>query len=125
MTSIRKFVLIALVAINLLPVAAATAEAETLTFYIRSEHPKVVSLEFYSQNRRVAWPGDGEVYVIKDYDTHEYRLSCRAGEKICYGAWVRNRQSSYWGVGYNDRNGCKGCCYTCNGGETRVIVLNP
>ncbi|AXS42377.1 hypothetical protein D1F64_02345 [Breoghania sp. L-A4] len=105
--------------------SASVARAETLTWQIRSEHPKVVSLEFYSQGRSVSWPGDGQVYVIKDYDTHTYRLSCRPGEQICYGAWVRNRKRSYWGVGANNRNRCRSCCYTCDGGETQVIVLNP
>lgn len=103
----------------------SSARAETLTWTIRSEHPKVISLEFYSQSRKAAWPGDNEVYVIKDYDDHTYNLSCRSGESICYGAWVRNRKRTYWGVGANNRNRCKTCCYTCNGGETRVIVLNP
>ena len=27
------------------------------------------------------------------------RLSCRSGEDICYGAWVRNHASTYCGVG--------------------------
>ncbi|MBU1173968.1 MAG: hypothetical protein KKH72_01085 [Alphaproteobacteria bacterium] len=102
----------------------AAAQAETLTFNVKSNHENVVSLEFYSQDRSVAWPGGGEVYVIDDYQIHTYSLSCQRGESICYGAWVRNSNSEYWGVGYNDTQGCESCCWVCDGGETAVINLN-
>ena len=102
----------------------AAAQAESLTFQIRSNHENVVSLEFYSQDRSVAWPGDGSVYVLEDYDVHTFALSCRSGEDICYGAWVRNRSSTYWGVGYNNEQYCESCCWTCDGSTTSVINLN-
>ncbi len=108
-------------ALALTPTAVS---AGSLTFYVQSNHKNVVSLEFYSQNRDHVWPGNSKVYIIEDYDTHSYALSCRSGEKICYGAWVRNSTSEYWGVGYNNREYCESCCWTCNGGETPVIHLN-
>ncbi|WP_346906765.1 hypothetical protein [uncultured Roseibium sp.] len=102
------------------------SHAETLEWQFRSEHPKVVDVELYSHSRRGhVWPGNNKVYVLNDYSTKTIRISCRSGEKVCYGAWVRNRQRSYWGVGYNNRNSCRSCCYTCNGGQTKIIVLNP
>ena len=101
------------------------SSAETLTWRVRSNHPNTVNVEFYSQNRRHAWPGGKKVYVIRDYDTHSYRIRCRSGEYICYGAWVRGRSSSYWGVGKSNRNKCSSCCYSCDGGTTRIQVLNP
>lgn len=104
--------------------APVSAQAERLTFNIKSNHEKVVSVEFYSQDRNYVWPGGGKVYVIDDYKTHSYPLSCRSGETICYGAWVRNRTSQYWGVGYDDDHGCKSCCWICDGGETPVVNLN-
>lgn len=109
-----------------LAVSVAPADAQSLTWFIRSEHPNVVSVKFYSQSRRnYVWPNADEVYVLDDYETKRFSLACRPGEKICYGAWVRNRTRSFWGVGPNNRNSCRGCCYICNGGETKVIVLNP
>lgn len=105
------------------PVQAAKADELVWTF--RSDHPNVVSLEFYSQTRSHVWPGNGKVYILDDSEEHTYSLNCRTGEKICYGAWVRNRSSQYWGVGYNGEEGCTGCCYTCGGGATKVFVLNP
>ncbi|MCB9992991.1 MAG: hypothetical protein H6873_04955 [Hyphomicrobiaceae bacterium] len=101
------------------------AVAGDVTFYIQSQHPNVVSLEFYSQDRNYVWPGNSQVYLLEDYDTHEFALSCNKGEKICFGAWVRNRSDLYWGVGPNNAEYCTDCCYTCNGGYTQTIVLNP
>ncbi|MBB4304054.1 hypothetical protein GGD81_003109 [Rhodobium orientis] len=103
----------------------ASAAAETLTWQVRSEHPNTVAVEFYSQDRNAAWPGDGEVYLIRDWDTHTFKLDCRRGESICYGAWVRNQSSSYWGVGKDNARGCQRCCYVCGGGRTKTQVLNP
>jgi hypothetical protein len=106
-------------------VAPATAKAETLTFYIQSDHPNVVELEFYSQDRNHVWPGNNEVYILDDYNVKNITLSCRSGELICYGAWVRNRSNLYWGVGPNDSQSCSSCCYYCDGGYTETIGLDP
>lgn len=125
----RVLKVIALAVLAMLPSLFFTpleAGAETLTWFFRSEHPNVVSVEFYSKTRRGhVWPGNQNVYLLKDDAEHSFRLSCRGGEKICYGAWVRNRTHSYWGVGYNSRYGCEDCCYTCGAGDTKTIILKP
>ncbi|WP_296587652.1 hypothetical protein [Roseibium sp.] len=109
-----------------LAASAAPASADTLLWRFQSKHPNIVDVELYSDSRRGhVWPGNNEIYVLDDYSTKTIRISCRYGESICYGAWVRNRTNSYWGVGYQNRNRCSNCCYTCDGGQTRVIVLNP
>jgi len=105
---------------------AQVAHAETLKWQFRSEYAKIVDFGLYSASRRgYVWPGSNRVYVLDDYKTRTINITCQRGEKICFGAWVRNRETRYWGVGYGNAHGCKGCCYTCNGGQTRVIVLNP
>ncbi len=104
--------------------SAPVSYAQSLTFYVRSEHPSVISLEFYSEDREHAWPGGNEVYVVDDGETREYVLSCRRGEKICLGAWVRGKSQEYWGVGKNRRSSCRSCCFICDGGYTRTQVLN-
>ena len=53
----------------------APSAAETLTWRVRSNHPNAVNVEFYSQDRRHAWPGGKKVYVIRDYDTHALKGS--------------------------------------------------
>lgn len=119
---LRKPVLIALAAALLAP--PTLAFADNLTFKLRSFHKNQVDVAFYSQNRNHSWPGGGKVWVIKDYDVHNYSLNCARGEKICYGAWVRGASSSYWGGGKGGREACRSCCFICNGGETPVINLN-
>ena len=115
------FLVLAGLATGLMPSMASAAK---LTWHVRSEHPKVTSLEFYSQDRDYVWPGDNEVYVIDDYDEHTYTLSCNKGEKICYGAWVRNNSDSYWGSGYDGEQACEDCCFSCGAGDTPTMVLN-
>jgi hypothetical protein len=106
--------------------ASQPASAETLLWRFESKHPKVVDVELYSDTRRGhVWPGNNKIYVLDDYSVKTISISCRRGERVCYGAWVRNRSNLYWGVGYKNRNRCSSCCYTCNGGQTKVIVLNP
>lgn len=106
-----------------LPVATPSAKAENLTWLVKSRYPYKVSVSFYSKWRNHSWPGGTKVWVISDSSVHEYTLSCRRGEKICMGAWVRGNKRKYWGVGYRGRKGCRKCCYTCNGGETRIQTL--
>jgi hypothetical protein len=101
-------------------------QAETLKWRFESKHPKIVDVELYSDTRSGhVWPGSNKIYVLDDYSTKTITISCRYGEKVCYGAWVRNREATYWGVGYQNRNSCRSCCYTCDGGQTKIIVLNP
>ena len=111
-------------AMSVAAIAPAAAVAAELQWHVRSEHEYAVSLEFYSQDRNHVWPGNDEVYVIRDYDVHDYTLTCNNGEKICYGAWVRNDSSSYWGSGYDGEQSCDSCCFTCGAGDTPVVVLN-
>ncbi|WP_298982657.1 hypothetical protein [uncultured Roseibium sp.] len=106
--------------------SVAPVSAETLVWRFESKHSKIVDVELYSDSRRGhVWPGNNKIYVLDDYSVKTISISCRNGEKICYGAWVRNRSNLYWGVGYKNRNRCSSCCYTCDGGQTKVIVLNP
>jgi len=97
--------------------------AQTLTFNIRSEYPYILSLALYSQTRDKVWPSKDGVWLLKDSLTHTYKIECEDKEIICYGAWVRNEQTQYWGVGYEGREPCESCCYRCNGASTPIIEL--
>lgn len=119
-----RFIMIVLTVVLAGSIMSA-AHTMSLTISVQSYHPNIVSLEFYSQKLNRAWPGDGDVYLLKDSEVHKYHLECSSGENICYGAWVRGDNDTYWGVGLNDRYGCTSCCFTCGTGNTRVQVLNP
>ena len=100
--------------------------AETETWQIQSTYPYAVQLEFYSKDRNAAWPGGGKAYLLEDSKVHTFSLDCRAGERICYGAWDKGTGRPHWGVGKNESDGCAGCCWTCGRkGAPRTINLTP
>ena len=99
------------------------AIADSITFNIQSMAQEKAQIVFYSQDRNYRWPGPGRAYDLSDYGKHQYKLNCITNEKICYGAWsVPNRRFT-WGAGPGTRGACSGCCYTCRGNSTQLIVL--
>jgi hypothetical protein len=106
--------------------STAQADGSTVTFNISSTYPNTVELKFFSQIRNQVWPGPGRVYVIDDWDTHKYFLSCSWGENICYGAWVSGGgDGTYWGVGQNNNQSCANCCLVCDGRVMNDVNLTP
>ena len=124
--SSKRFAMLSLAAMLVAAASllATQASAAELVWRFQSKHPNHVSLEFYSQDRSQVWPGGGGVYVIKDWATHTYSLTCDDGEKICYGAWV-NDSSTYWGKGYDGAEACGSCCAVCGRGDVKTKVLKP
>ena len=101
------------------------ARADEVTFVIRNSHPYAVYVELYSDDRSHVWPGGGNAYYLDDGGTWDIALSCRSGERICYGAWVDGDEDTFWGVGPGNKVSCGDCCYDCEGGETEEINLVP
>lgn len=95
----------------------------TLTFKFTSTAPYSVSLKFFSQSRNSAWPGWDRVYILEDGVEQTFKLGCRWGEKICWGAWPYGSSSSYWGCGRGCREYCANCCYSCDGTSATPIRL--
>jgi hypothetical protein len=85
-----------------------------VTFSIACDYPKKIQLEFYSQDRSTAWPGNNMAYNINDYKRHVYTLKCRSGDNICYGAWP-NQAAIHWGLGFDGVYHCEHCCAICDG----------
>jgi len=106
-------------------VVATPASAADVTFMMQNNHPNAVEVELYSQSRNYVWPGNGEVFILDDGEAKQMPLSCEEGEQICYGAWIQGDRNTYWGVGPGGRQGCDNCCYTCTGGATETISLDP
>lgn len=103
----------------------STAFATNQIFRVQSNYPYRVQIEFYSQARDAAWPGDGMAYDLNDGRTQTFNLDCDYGEQICYGAWVTGDSSEYWGVGYANQYSCDSCCLVCGHGEGPVFTLEP
>ena len=76
-----------------------------------------IQLRFFDRMNDLVWPGGNRVYLLEGSNT--YRLSCRPGAKVCYGARPHNSfATNYWGVGIDGDKGCDDCCYTCPDGGT-------
>jgi len=105
-------------------VASTSQNPNGVVFRVKSMHPNVVDVVFYSKSRPAQWPPVGRVYSLSDSQFHDHDLACNVGEKICYGAWVRGTASSWWGVGRGGTQACQNCCRTCGSG-THEITLNP
>jgi len=113
-----------LIALGLLAIFAPSASAESLTWNVESDYPRPIELEFYSLNRSFVWPGD-EAMALDHRDRRAFTIKCDRGERICYGAWVRGRESIYWGTGRSGTHGCERCCFVCDGTETNLIIFEP
>jgi len=126
MNSIIKTIVLTLAigVLGAMLIVPSDASAETMTWKVKSNYKYKVQVALYSQTRRHEWPGSGEAYDVNDFADHDYSINCNNGEKICLGAWATGNSSKYWGVGFQDRYGCKGCCYVCGGGPLPRQVLN-
>jgi len=99
------------------------AQAQNMTWKFRSDHPNVVDVELYSQDRDYVWPGNNQVFSLDDSNVRDMPIRCRDGEKICYGAWVRGQDGTYWGTGPQNKQRCTDCCSVCGEGDPPVRLL--
>jgi len=120
---LKRFLLALGVAL-VLPIATI-ASAEDITFGLKNDSDHDIQIEFYSQDRNHAWPGGDQAYNLSSGDSNSYPLTCRSGEKICYGAWVKGKSTTYWGVGLNNKQSCEACCQTCGDGNLQRTLTNP
>lgn len=98
-----------------------SVEADGVDWTLRNSAGSMLYVRFFDSGDGV-WPGGRKFYTIKPGTERTMRLSCRSGEKICYGA-INNNGNQYWGIGEFGREGCKSCCRTCGDLYTQVINL--
>lgn len=103
---------------------STAARAEEMTWTFQSDYRYRVQFALFSKSPRWEWPGHGNAYNLDDSDEHEVTISCMAGQKVCYGAWVTGRNDLIWGVGEDGNDGCRGCCYTCGSANPTVNLGN-
>ena len=109
--------------VGLAALASPPADAETLTWIVRTTRDEPIQIAFYSQKRHQAWPGFSTAYVISNQRFHKGTLACDYMEKICYGAWLKNNPKIYWGVGLGNRQKCSDCCAFCDGSVVERQIL--
>jgi hypothetical protein len=91
----------------------ARADEGQVTFRIQNNAPYTVNVKLFSDTRKNwQWPTSSTHWTLDDGKLHELTVSCRVGEKVCYGGWYAN-EKTYWGVGFEGRQSCTDCCLTC------------
>lgn len=120
----KTILLATLVVVAAQAVAMGAAMADSMVWKFRSYHSNIVDVQLYASARNNVWPRNGQVWSLTDLNVHNVTITCVRGEKVCYGAWVRGTESSYWGGGRNNRQSCTSCCYVCGNIQTPVINLN-
>lgn len=106
--------------------AAPELAANQLRWNMRNRSGQPIQLQYYSRTRNWVWPGNGWVYNLPaDGKTYYSVITCKRGEKVCYGAWVAGNTNYYWGVGYGGKQGCTACCMICGGRQSPIISLMP
>jgi hypothetical protein len=119
----RKIVALSLWSIALLATAPAASAAE-MVWPFKNTTSYDVDVQFYAPDRSWVWPQPGRVFFVRPRGKDRFRVSCRRGERVCFGAWIRgHRSGSYWGAGPDARYGCTGCCYTCVQGTVKRQLL--
>lgn len=99
-------------------------DSQSVVFEIKSEDRHRVDMQFYSSDYKTIWPGRGRVYYLYDSRSYTYRLGCKPGQKICYGAWRIPNASITWGVGRNGSTSCDKCCTMCGGNSGKIVLMD-
>lgn len=102
-------------------------EYKCITWWIQNNFSTPINIELYAQNRFMAWPGGGKVYVLpNDGQPYTIKTCAAAGEQICYGAWAENQPLKAWGVGPDQTIlGNQNACYSCADVQTELIQFLP
>lgn len=95
-----------------------------LTWRFRNNTGGSVQVKMYARQRGIWWPTATTNWRMDGVGPYSFTISCRAGEKVCYGAWAVGNTDRYWGAGFQDRHGCESCCYACFEGQTTLYNLN-
>lgn len=104
--------------------APQAADAASITWRFVNETDGTAAIRFFSRARNWIWPGRNQSYRLPATgQVYRKTISCRYGEKICYGGWLRGNRRLYWGVGPFGRNSCANCCYRCTDHVTPVRRL--
>jgi hypothetical protein len=103
--------------------SGAAAAADRMTFYMKNQTSRSVVVELYAQDRRHAWPGGDQVYLLEKGEKKSVPVECVPGERICWGGWVYGNDRKFWGTGPGNGRACDDCCTICAPKTTETIEL--
>lgn len=103
--------------------AASPAAAADMTFFMKNDFSRGVAIELFGQDTGTRWPGGDQVFFLDKGERKSVPIECRAGENICYGAWVNGNDRVFWGVGPDNNRACDTCCVICVEKATETILI--
>jgi hypothetical protein len=94
--------------------APVRAQDGVVSFRFTNNAAYTVYVKMFAQSRSWVWPSGSTSYILDDRTERTARLSCRVGEKICFGASYRGDDTPiFWGVGLRGTRPCTDCCLRC------------
>lgn len=99
------------------------ALADSMSWFIKNDFSHGVAIELFGQDTGTRWPGDDKVYFLDQGERKTVPIACKAGENICYGAWVNGNDRVFWGVGPDNDRACETCCVVCVEKAVGEIVI--
>jgi hypothetical protein len=124
------------------------ASAAEMTFQIINDTDRSLNYKLFSRGESLQqWPSKTKAYSINpDAAVQQLKISCEAGEEICWGAWQkvqsisgeikganggRDTRTTKYSTGAGDRGqrSCSHCCHVCRDGAllpvTKLRDPNP
>ena len=140
--------LFALTVFVIASVLAAPAAAAEMTFQLVNDTERALNFKLFSRgDSRQQWPSKTKAYSINpDTAVQQVKITCEAGEQICWGAWMKvqsvsgeirgangereTRSSTHsTGAGERGQRSCEHCCHVCTDGAvvpaTKLRDPNP
>jgi uncharacterized membrane protein YccF (DUF307 family) len=100
--------------------------AQTVGFTVVNNTSGTVNVAFFDRDNHVhVDPPFDRFYILNGNSTQTYRVSCTAGQNICYGATMPGgNMMPFWGSGRDGKQPCTGCCLACPATGSLVKTLN-
>jgi hypothetical protein len=123
---IAKYPFGSLILFLLCIVPMRAAEAASFDWRWTNRSGKLVHVQIYANGRNNIWPATEQHWIVpSDRKFYTNRISCKRGEKICYGAWIADQPDLYWGVGKGGQQNCSNCCFVCDGQQSSMLSFDP
>jgi lysozyme family protein len=100
--------------------------AQTVGFTVVNNTSGTVNVAFFDRDSHAhVDPPFDRSYILNGNSTQTYRVSCTAGQNICYGATMPGgNMMPFWGAGRDGKQPCTGCCLACPAAGALVKTLN-
>ena len=134
----RLTCLLGAIAVACLTATSTPSAAAEMTFQLVNDTDRPLNLKLFSKSEsHQQWPSKTKAFSVRpDAAVQQIKITCEAGEQICWGAWMtvqsvggeagaggqRATSTARYtaGAGERGQRSCANCCHVCKDG-----VLTP